>query len=777
MAGPPSGIDVNAPEWMPPAGPHIMGGGGYYAPPPHHHHQYSAAPLAPMDYGAAMGYGAQPPQPGYGQPGGSYYPPPHPHHAQHHYAAYGGGGGGPYQSRPRHHHHHHYPRGGGGAPPSAAGPGMVAGGPDADAVIEAYDVNVKANIKFRLSDCEPNAATQLAEYTLSQGGSFHLPAGADRNRGKICVNYLQQQGYCRSGEHCRDFHVSGHVVGAEHEKVHQWMNEKEAEFTACQHATNFKVFYADLKEVISVPGSAIAFTRGLYLDPADREKRPSTIAPTNRFDANGGPGAVKAVAIAQQAPTACGLFAHDPTSCKWGKWCNQAHVYSEWIEAHKQQFESWSQSLQSRFDTMPSDTIFQIHDPMSRSLVDVPKDRIQLFTRGLLQGSTEKHPSVCLLDQSHRCTAGTKCNQVHVDAAFLQHCRANPRPSAGAPAGGGGHGAGAYDIGGPHGQQDFSGQGGGQRGGRRNVRVAPLDFGAAHHGAPLGQQAAPPHSSGGPYHPHHHHDHQHQHQQHQAAYEHAQGGHAAPPSMAYAGAPPAAGGGYMAPPPTYAVVHQHHHHHQPAPYYPISSVAPMPPATAAGTTASAPPGARAGTPVLQGSNSMAEMVSRVTETPPTTPLLSSGSPSKSGTAGNRSSPGGAGGMASFVPVSPIRPPPGGTRTNDPYSTSFPTRQTPTPTGMPGLGNSLTQMQPSPGASSGPGFGSLSGMNVPNTPSTFAPPYLNSPGLSAMRLSQAGLEDFIGNLRLGSGALSLAAPPPQGGAPTTAAAPPPPGLNT
>lgn len=213
---------------------------------------------------------------------------------------------------------------------------------------------------------------------------------------------------------CSDYHVLPETLSTEHSRIKAWLAEKEKEFCDRPEVT-YRVFYADLKEVISVPATSLAFTRGLFLDPSDREKRPASLYGNSLSN--------KTLAIAQQAPTACGLYAVNPAHCKWGKWCNQAHVQCDWIESRRQEFDQWSTNLLSHYQALPSDVTFMVHDPTLRSVLHVPKGAVKQFTRGLLQGSAEKCPSVCLLDQNGRCTAGTRCNQAHVANEWLAQQR------------------------------------------------------------------------------------------------------------------------------------------------------------------------------------------------------------------------------------------------------------------------------------------------------------------------------------------------------------------
>ena len=315
---------------------------------------------------------------------------------------------------------HNVPTGGhhGGAVPVFPGPGSalppygfydpmgmplsVSGTPMAQpgGFLEAFDTEVKANIQL---------PTECLFQTYGLMNAFNGGGARNTVRPKICVSFTAN-GMCRLGETCRDLHPVPQAVMSERARVYAWMQMKETEFLNHQEAV-YKVFYSDLKEVIAVPATALSFTRGLFLDPIDREKRP--IAAGGMSSRHNNPTA------AQQAPTACGLFAANPSNCKWGRFCNQAHVSSQWIEEHRRRFEEWSSSLEAHFHAMAPDETFNIHDPLRRVLVTVPKAHIATFTRGLLQG-TEKCPSMCLLFLNGRCTAMGRCNQAHVDPAWLR---------------------------------------------------------------------------------------------------------------------------------------------------------------------------------------------------------------------------------------------------------------------------------------------------------------------------------------------------------------------
>ena len=296
--------------------------------------------------------------------------------------------------------------------------------------LEAYDASVKSTVTFSAARIYPTQA--ILNYDPTQRAGL---------RPKVCIMFTQHSN-CRQGGQCKDFHVQPDILAAEHKRVQDWLLEKEKEFFENEDRS-YKVFYSDLKEVIDVPSSALMFTRGLFLDVTDREKRASCNPNRQRNKQNqdasksSGPSSPqrdekgaqmpslgpRGPTIAQQAPTACNLFNQNPENCKWGKLCNQAHVNPQWIAEHRSAFDSWSARLEQRFAEVPDGSVFPVHDPVKRCVLHVPKECLKSFTRGLAQATQDKCPSVCLLDQNNRCTAGVRCNQAHVIESFLVPAR------------------------------------------------------------------------------------------------------------------------------------------------------------------------------------------------------------------------------------------------------------------------------------------------------------------------------------------------------------------
>ncbi|CUF98976.1 Hypothetical protein, putative [Bodo saltans] len=326
-----------------------------------------------------------------------------PHHQQqqqqqqHHFSPSrgnggGGGGGGGHNN-------------GGGGFDGMGSPAPSNGGDD---VYEVHDNHLKAPVSVRREDVEETIGSQRLFSAPAQQLNSATATGPQRNAPRICEPY--QQGQCMSGDECPDVHVDVNVLQGIRSQMVTWLNAKEGEFnnTALEAPdTSFRVFAADLKEVVDVPIAALSFTRGLYVDPSARAKR-------SRY------GQQSAFALmAAQVPTACGLHSVDPAQCKWGRWCNQAHIDPNWMRNKRGEFENWSKSLEQRFEEMPEEHTFVVHDPQLKASLQVPKMAIAGFSRGLFQGNPKKAPSVCMLYQRGRCTAGSCCNQIHVFPEYL----------------------------------------------------------------------------------------------------------------------------------------------------------------------------------------------------------------------------------------------------------------------------------------------------------------------------------------------------------------------
>jgi hypothetical protein len=296
--------------------------------------------------------------------------------------------------------------GGGGSPHHQGGGGFYDPNQHAD-TYEVQDNQLKAPVGIRYNDVHPTAGSERL-FSAPPQSLASSPGPGQRSVPRICESF--QHGQCLHGEECQEVHVDVEVLQNIRNQMLAWLNEKESEFNGTLHLasdTKFRVFAADLKEVVDVPVGALAFTRGLYVDPSARAKR-----------SRGGQQSAFAL-MAAQVPTACGLFSVDPSQCKWGRWCNQAHIDPAWMRMKRNEFEGWSRSLEQQFEERPMDYVFHVHDPQIKNTVAVPKIAIAGFSRGLFQGNAKKAPSVCMLYQRGRCTAGSCCNQIHIYPEFL----------------------------------------------------------------------------------------------------------------------------------------------------------------------------------------------------------------------------------------------------------------------------------------------------------------------------------------------------------------------
>ncbi|KAF5223060.1 hypothetical protein TcYC6_0079890 [Trypanosoma cruzi] len=275
---------------------------------------------------------------------------------------------------------------------------------DTEGLFEVHDSHWKVPISVHSSVVSPSVGSRLLF------SSQHPTVGpGNRSVVRVCENF--QEGHCVLGENCNDIHLHPEYLMAKRQAMILWIHSKEREFqNTLIHDPRkvFRVFCADLKEVVEVPISALRFTKGLYVDPNLRARRARS-GHQNQF-----------AVMASQVPTACGLFSEDPSQCKWGKWCNQVHIEQGWMQFKKNEFESWSNGLERRFNELPPDHLFSVHDPQLKTTLSLPKASIAGFSRGLFQGSAKKAPSVCMLFQRSRCTANTCCNQIHVDQSYLQ---------------------------------------------------------------------------------------------------------------------------------------------------------------------------------------------------------------------------------------------------------------------------------------------------------------------------------------------------------------------
>ncbi|KAG8348741.1 hypothetical protein TRVL_00433 [Trypanosoma vivax] len=276
---------------------------------------------------------------------------------------------------------------------------------DAGGSFEVHDSHLKAPIVVQRSVVFPTLGS-FGLFRSSQNGANNNAGG--RSTARICD--LFHEGRCASSESCSDIHVHPEYLVSKRQEMFSWLENSEKEFQNTLDADpnkNFRVFCADLKEIVSVPISALRFTKGLYVDPSVRARR-----------TRGGHQNQYAI-LASQVPTACGLFLLVPSQCKWGRWCNQIHIDAGWMQSMKKEFELWSNKLEVYFNSLPPQYQFTVHDPQLKASLSLPKACISGFSRGLFQGSAKKAPSVCMLFQRNRCTANACCNQIHVVPEYL----------------------------------------------------------------------------------------------------------------------------------------------------------------------------------------------------------------------------------------------------------------------------------------------------------------------------------------------------------------------
>ncbi|KEG11646.1 hypothetical protein DQ04_02401000 [Trypanosoma grayi] len=282
-------------------------------------------------------------------------------------------------------------------------PGVAQEEEEIEGIFEVHDSHLKAPILVRPGVVFPSVGSQNLFSAQHQAAGF-----GSRNNMRICEPF--QEGRCILGEACTDIHVYPEYLASTRQAMVSWLQSKEREFQqslAQDPGKVFRVFCADLKEVVEVPIAALRFTKGLYVDPSMRARRARS-GHQNQF-----------AMMASQVPTACGLFSADPSQCKWGRWCNQVHIELAWMHSKKNEFESWSNNLEKCFNSLPPNYLFTVHDPQLKTSLSLPKASIAGFSRGLFQGSAKKAPSVCMLFQRNRCTASACCNQIHVVPPYL----------------------------------------------------------------------------------------------------------------------------------------------------------------------------------------------------------------------------------------------------------------------------------------------------------------------------------------------------------------------
>lgn len=274
---------------------------------------------------------------------------------------------------------------------------------------EVHDNQLKAPVAVTMGTVLP---------TIGSSRLFSRPPRpivyGSRNVVRICDAF--QEGRCLAGDKCHDIHVKPEFLAETRMQMSSWLMDRENEFRQTLETDptkTFRIFVADLKEVVEVPAASLVFTKGLYVDPTTRAKRARGVGNHAHTHAH----------AVMQVPTSCGLYSTDPAQCKWGRWCNQVHIDHQWMQSKKEEFDHWFNELQARYFSLAPDDSFTVHDPQLKTSISLPKFSIAGFSRGLFQGSMKKLASVCLLYQRGKCTAGSCCNQIHVVPQYLSLAR------------------------------------------------------------------------------------------------------------------------------------------------------------------------------------------------------------------------------------------------------------------------------------------------------------------------------------------------------------------
>src|SRR5262249_7312768 len=123
---------------------------------------------------------------------------------------------------------------------------------------------------------------------------------------------------------------------------------------------------------------------------------------------------------------------------------NKKMIFGRFISvAHFSSIEFSISSMASRAESV-SYTAVEVIDPVNRTgKMVVPRQHISQETRGLLDhlvaektgqwarcNRTVRDLSLCLLFVKGRCHAGARCNQVHVDAPYVEEKRSQALASA-----------------------------------------------------------------------------------------------------------------------------------------------------------------------------------------------------------------------------------------------------------------------------------------------------------------------------------------------------------
>ncbi|KPI89225.1 hypothetical protein ABL78_1648 [Leptomonas seymouri] len=274
---------------------------------------------------------------------------------------------------------------------------------------EAHDSQVKAPVVVTMETVVPTVGSNRLFSRPPKPIVYGSP-----NVVRICDAF--QEGRCLAGDRCRDIHVKPEFLAETRMQMCAWLTDRESEFNQTLQTNptkTFRIFVADLKEVVEVPVKSVVFTKGLCVDPVTRARRARGAGTYDHTQNH----------TVMQIPTSCGLYSADSTQCKWGRWCNQVHIDHKWMQSKKDEFDHWFDELQARYFSLAPDDKFTVLDPHLKMSICLPKFSIASFSRGLFQGSVKKLASVCLLYQRAKCTAGSRCNQIHVMPVYLNLAR------------------------------------------------------------------------------------------------------------------------------------------------------------------------------------------------------------------------------------------------------------------------------------------------------------------------------------------------------------------
>eukprot|EP00906_Rhabdomonas_costata_P024915 RCo035723 len=290
-------------------------------------------------------------------------------------------------------------------------------------VVDVIDVTTKSTMRVPVQYVRPTAVTpMLVPIALNaEGLALNAPSETTETDSKaeksvFTLCELYQRGKCDRKDKCRHVHVEPEFLREQRQKHLVWMEDNAHVFERMPPNQVFEVFNATIKEVMQVPRVQLEYTRGLFLSPEDRDKK---VPPSTSVNSYCG-----------KVPTACLL--HLNGACKWGEHCNQAHISREWLQARNHDFELWMEARRADFTQLPPSQLLRVYHPNLYEVVQISKESIIQFTRGLFQAG-DKVPSVCLLFQKNRCSCGELCKQIH---ANLEHMTFHRLPPSEGTAGG-----------------------------------------------------------------------------------------------------------------------------------------------------------------------------------------------------------------------------------------------------------------------------------------------------------------------------------------------------